>query len=96
MWKKKAKNIKANGESNMISLANWPESRVALRRWCKSAPKVVYSTPASHHIGNGLYMAKFYGTRGRVKYWSKQGGKCLCEEAKKGWLSSFLGILGSE
>ena len=39
--RKKGKNIKANGQSNMISLANWPESHVVLPRWCKFAPKVV-------------------------------------------------------
>ena len=31
-----------------------------------------------------------------VKYWNKQGGKCLCEEQDKERLFSFLGILGSE
>ena len=31
-----------------------------------------------------------------VKYWNKQGGKCLCEEQDKEQLFSFLGILGSE
>ena len=30
-----------------------------------------------------------------VKYWNKQGGKCLCEEQDKERLFSFLGILGS-
>ena len=30
-----------------------------------------------------------------VKYWNKQGGKCLCEEQDKEQLFSFLGILGS-
>ena len=31
-----------------------------------------------------------------VKYWNKQGGKCLCEEQDKEQLFSFFGILGSE
>ena len=31
-----------------------------------------------------------------VKYWNKQGGKCLCEEQDKERLFSFFGILGSE
>ena len=30
-----------------------------------------------------------------VKYWNKQGGKCLCEEQDREQLFSFLGILGS-
>ena len=34
IWQKKRKNIKAGGQSNLISLANWLESRVVL-------PKIV-------------------------------------------------------
>ena len=31
-----------------------------------------------------------------VKYWNKQGGKCLCEEQDKERLFSCLGIFGPE